>query len=624
METGSDGRAFVHEAFFEPELHDELREMRILIAGVGGVGNELLKNFALMGVGSGSRGGIVLSDDAVVQESHLPRSVLFGAKDLSRPKVEVAAERAKSINSAMNIDPRSVRVGGASSGSIFSDDFFSQLSAVCVALDGVPNRLILDERCLRAGVAMLDTGVDGTKASTQVTVPEESAPWGVGARDPPEREFQSCVLRNFPYSADHTTKWARDLFDGMFMARPQRVNSYLSDAGFVERLETQSAEARLGTLEELQDALCTFKPVRYEGCVEWARLQFEQHFANGARQLLHAFPQDSRSSAGEPFWQGMKRRPDPVIFDASDTLHMEFVTAAANLQAAVYGLNSGNASEDQFRHALDRVQVPPFAPKTRVAIATPEDPDARAGAGAGGEEDATAIDAARLTGLFREIKKDFVGFRLTEISFDSNDKEHAAFVHAASALRARSYRIPPHSRHEASNAAAGARPALVTTAALAAGLTSLQLYPLARKQAASEFRCWFANLALPRLVPAAPLAVERFVTKTAVGPLSWTVWSRINVDAVNLTLAEFLAKIESQVGLTVDMLTYGQSLLFMSFNPKDREKRLRMTLIELIANVAKVTLPGDQRFVTVSISAEDADGNDVSSLPDVRVRIRQD
>lgn len=49
---------------------------------------------------------------------------------------------------------------------------------------------------------------------------------------------------------------------------------------------------------------------------------------------------DSVTSSGNPFWSGAKRPPTPLVFDASDSLHMDFVKAAAVLRAANYGIKA--------------------------------------------------------------------------------------------------------------------------------------------------------------------------------------------------------------------------------------------------------------------------------------------
>src|SRR5437588_11469685 len=68
---------------------DRLAAARILVVGAGALGNEVLKNLALLGVGT-----VYVIDRDVVETSNLSRSVLFRAEDGGRPKAEGAARRA--------------------------------------------------------------------------------------------------------------------------------------------------------------------------------------------------------------------------------------------------------------------------------------------------------------------------------------------------------------------------------------------------------------------------------------------------------------------------------------------------------------------------------------------------
>src|SRR3954470_15782936 len=68
---------------------ERLASARVLVVGAGGGGDEVIKNLALLGVGTTL---VIDLDD--VEPSNLSRSVLFRVADGGRPKAEVAAERA--------------------------------------------------------------------------------------------------------------------------------------------------------------------------------------------------------------------------------------------------------------------------------------------------------------------------------------------------------------------------------------------------------------------------------------------------------------------------------------------------------------------------------------------------
>lgn len=70
-----------------------VRNATVLVVGAGALGNEVLKNLALMGIGN-----ILIADFDTIEDSNLSRSVLFRESDRGRPKSEVAAEAVKALN----------------------------------------------------------------------------------------------------------------------------------------------------------------------------------------------------------------------------------------------------------------------------------------------------------------------------------------------------------------------------------------------------------------------------------------------------------------------------------------------------------------------------------------------
>ncbi|MBP6805800.1 MAG: ThiF family adenylyltransferase, partial [Chloroflexi bacterium] len=75
-----------------------VRNARVLVVGAGALGNEVLKNLALMGIGN-----LMIADFDTIEDSNLSRSVLFRAKDNGRRKVDAAAEAVKELNPDVNV-----------------------------------------------------------------------------------------------------------------------------------------------------------------------------------------------------------------------------------------------------------------------------------------------------------------------------------------------------------------------------------------------------------------------------------------------------------------------------------------------------------------------------------------
>jgi molybdopterin/thiamine biosynthesis adenylyltransferase len=69
-----------------------LGRARVLVVGVGALGNEVIKNLSLLGVGN-----MTIVDMDRVEASNLSRSVLFRENDEGKPKAECAARAAVGI-----------------------------------------------------------------------------------------------------------------------------------------------------------------------------------------------------------------------------------------------------------------------------------------------------------------------------------------------------------------------------------------------------------------------------------------------------------------------------------------------------------------------------------------------
>jgi len=75
-----------------------VEEAKILVVGAGALGNEVIQNLALMGVGY-----LYIIDFDTIEAANLSRSPLFRESDSGRSKAEVAAARAKELNPNIHI-----------------------------------------------------------------------------------------------------------------------------------------------------------------------------------------------------------------------------------------------------------------------------------------------------------------------------------------------------------------------------------------------------------------------------------------------------------------------------------------------------------------------------------------
>ena len=291
----------------------KLEALKVFVVGAGAIGCEMLKNFAIMGIGCGPQGAVHVTDMDHIEKSNLSRQFLFRNSDINQPKSVVACRAAKKINPSLNVKPYENKVGPETE-AVFDDSFFDSLDCVFTALDNVDARLYVDQRCIFYRKPMLESGTLGTKGSTQVVVPSVTENYGA-KRDPPEKSFAICTLAHFPRLIEHTLAWARDNYEEMFKQTADDVNSYLDNPNFFSNLQNQQ-NMKLETLNRIKDSVVANRPSSYADCVVWARRKFQELFVNKIKQLLHNFPLDKQvqsSGGGLPYRSGVGlRNPKPL------------------------------------------------------------------------------------------------------------------------------------------------------------------------------------------------------------------------------------------------------------------------------------------------------------------------
>ena len=140
---------------------DRLTKARIMVVGAGALGNELIKNLTLLGIGE-----IIICDMDTIEDSNLTRSVLFRADDVGRRKAEVAAERAMEINPHVRAIPFV--------GNIIDDmglGVYRRVDAVLGGLDNREARLTINRACYNVNKPWIDGAIEALSGVARVFVP---------------------------------------------------------------------------------------------------------------------------------------------------------------------------------------------------------------------------------------------------------------------------------------------------------------------------------------------------------------------------------------------------------------------------------------------------------------------
>ena len=144
---------------------DRIRKAKILVIGAGAIGNEVLKNLALLGIGN-----IFIYDRDTIEMSNLTRSILFRAEDCDRLKAEAAADALKKINPDISVHWRN--------GDIRFDlglGLIRRMDVVIGCLDNRGARLKMNTDCFRIGRPWVDAGIGQLNGQIRVFSSETGA-----------------------------------------------------------------------------------------------------------------------------------------------------------------------------------------------------------------------------------------------------------------------------------------------------------------------------------------------------------------------------------------------------------------------------------------------------------------
>ncbi|KAF3482219.1 ubiquitin-activating enzyme E1 [Arthroderma uncinatum] len=596
-------------AVFGQEFQDKLANINEFLVGAGAIGCEMLKNWAMIGLSTGPKGQITVTDMDQIEKSNLNRQFLFRSHDVGKLKSDCAAEAVQAMNPELKGKITALRERvGADSEHVFNEDFWNKLDGVTNALDNVDARTYVDRRCVFFRKPLLESGTLGTKGNTQVIIPRLTESYS-SSHDPPEKSFPMCTLRSFPNQIQHTIAWARDIFESLFVGPPEAANLYLTQPGYIERTLKQGGSEKQ-TLENLRDFLVTEKPLSFDDCIVWARHQFEKYYNNAIQQLLYNFPKDSVTSSGALFWSGPKRAPTPLKFDSKNDTHLSYIIAAANLHAFNYDIKNPGADKDYYRKVTEDMIIPEFTPSSGIKIQADENEEPE-------PQSSSFDDNEEINKLVSSLPdpKSLAGFKLQPVEFEKDDdtNHHIDFITAASNLRAENYEIEPADRHNTKFIAGKIIPAIATTTALVTGLVILELYKIIdNNQDIERYKNGFINIALPFFGFSEPISSPKTKYQGPDGEVVLDkLWDRFEINDV--TLQEFLDHFKKQ-GLEIVMLSSGVSLLYASFYPPAKVKdRLPMKMSKLIAEVSRKPIPDHQKSVIVEIHPETPDGEEVEA-----------
>ena len=143
----------------------KLKQSKICVVGVGGLGNPITARLAAMGIGK-----IRIVDRDVIELSNLHRQTMFNEDDVGQVKVETAAKKLRKLNPDIVIEELPVSINDYT-----AFDAVDGCDVVIDALDSVNARYSLNKACIEKKIPFVTGAAVGVTGQSFTILPNESA-----------------------------------------------------------------------------------------------------------------------------------------------------------------------------------------------------------------------------------------------------------------------------------------------------------------------------------------------------------------------------------------------------------------------------------------------------------------
>jgi molybdopterin/thiamine biosynthesis adenylyltransferase len=140
---------------------EKIRETRVLVVGAGALGNEILKNLALLGFQR-----VIIVDLDRIEESNLSRAVLYRSSDVGEFKASAAARSFRELASDATVQPLAANLVHECGLGLFQ---WSDL--IIAGLDNREARLWINRAAWKMNRPWVDGAIEGINGVARVFVP---------------------------------------------------------------------------------------------------------------------------------------------------------------------------------------------------------------------------------------------------------------------------------------------------------------------------------------------------------------------------------------------------------------------------------------------------------------------
>lgn len=161
-----------------------LRQGRVVLAGVGGLGTPVALQLAAMGTGH-----LKIVDRDIVAVSDLHRQYIYDTESIGLPKVEAAAARLGTLNPRIEIEPVPISIRRWN-----VENLVRGADLVVDGLDSIETRYLINRACVKLGIPYVYCGAISSYANVTTIIPEKTPCLECFMPDLSDSDLPKCAL----------------------------------------------------------------------------------------------------------------------------------------------------------------------------------------------------------------------------------------------------------------------------------------------------------------------------------------------------------------------------------------------------------------------------------------------
>ena len=473
---------------FGEEVQKKINSLKIFMVGVGAIGCEYLKNFAMMGISSGKNGILTITDFDKIELSNLNRQFLFRENNIGQFKSEVAEYYIKQLNNSINILTHKKFVG-AETENIFSDKFWDEQDIIFNAVDNVEARFYLNDKVCIHKKYHFDAGTLGVNSSCGFFMKNISSTYKDQNKDKKIEDDNNnnlrdnglCTIHSFPTCIKHCIAWALNEYKYLFSKLIIELNEIINgDIINFYKILSKEFYKKL-KIKEISDIFDIFINKNFNKAIVFSYEYFMNKFNFEIKKILIENPENSRDKEGKSFYNGSKHMPKELNFNISDELDsliINYIKSLANLIFDCLGLKKNETDKNLKDSDIKKICLNSNIPNYDIINYK----SLKSGIVYNKEYCQKFIHNIQQKLINNLSLNSIEDIKFTEVNFekDNYNKNQYNFIYSCSNLRAINFQIPQGDFITIKNLSSNIVPSIVTSNAVITGLVSMQIYLLAK------------------------------------------------------------------------------------------------------------------------------------------------